>query len=650
MNANPFTASHRSELVAMVAIIVAVALSVLAAPAASEGLPVIDFISPGGVVSDQYVLNVTVIGDLAPGQVYYGIDTGDPDVQMTGTALYHYEAVLDTSGLSEGDHMVTVQAINTTGANVTKQQTIKVDHTRPVVEITSSVPEYVIGEYTVTATVVDDNVDPSGVRLVFDGNMSLSWAMEDKGDHFEYVIDTGTERECGPHALTVYVIDLGGNGVWSENVDVKVDNCAPMVMFTSYGGHVTGIYQLSINVTDPYMDEDKVWAVFDGDILNKTVLDHEGDGVYTYSFDTTNMNDGDAEITIMATDLVGFTAEAGPLLLEVDNNPPVSKITTEGGNVSGVITIEATVTDAYLNMAAVYLVINGDDDNSTMMDPVDGKGRYQLVWDTRGMMDGSWELRIWAEDMWGMYSRSPAVYFDVDNYAPVITFVSGAGTKWGNYQIRANVTDPNLNNSCVKVKVGNGELVFMTYRAEYFYYNIDTIDYPNGPLNIMVMACDYKENMNDGEMMMITVENRADLEIVSVEWVSTEVETGKKARVKVGVRNNGYTTVKDYTVVLVSGSQTLASAQESTGILPCKIHSYTLAWRTEGTGDKIVRVDVDPGNTVTESDETNNHWDQQTLSISEGDSSVPGMGAALAVVATTLATFWSLKRKDRAGT
>ncbi|MCK5253738.1 MAG: hypothetical protein KAQ96_12350, partial [Thermoplasmata archaeon] len=190
MNANPFTASHRPELVAMVAIIVAVALSVLAAPAASEGLPVIDFISPGGVVSDQYVLNVTVIGDLAPGQVYYGIDTGDPDVQMTGTALYHYEAVLDTSGLSEGDHMVTVQAINTTGANVTKQQTIKVDHTHPVVEITSSVPEYVIGEYTVTATVVDDNVDPSGVRLVFDGNMSLSWAMEDKGDHFEYVIDT----------------------------------------------------------------------------------------------------------------------------------------------------------------------------------------------------------------------------------------------------------------------------------------------------------------------------------------------------------------------------------------------------------------------------------------------------------------------------
>ena len=163
----------------------------------------------------------------------------------------------------------------------------------------------------------------------------------------------------------------------------------------------------------------------------------------------------------------------------------------------------------------------------------------------------------------------------------------------------------------------------------------------------MVMACDYKGNTNDGEMMMITVENRADLEIVSVEWVSTEVETGEKARVKVGVRNNGYTTVKDYTVVLVSGSETLASAQESTGILPGKVHSYTLEWRTEGAGDKIVRVDVDPGNTVTESDETNNRWDQQTISISEGDSSVPGMGAALAVVATAAVAVALLDRRRR---
>ncbi len=636
---------HLSRMTVVAVIILATALAANPRPALAEGLPVIDFISQGGVVSDEYVLNVTVIGDLAPGEVFYGVDETDPATAMTPTALYHYEAVIDTSGLAEGDHVVTVKAINITGANITKQQTITVDHTDPAVSITSSVPEYVIGEYTVTATVDDDNVDPAGVRLVVDGNMSLSWSMEETGGHFEYVLDT-TALMCGDHALAVYAIDLGGNGAWSDDVDIAVDNYGPAVDFNSPDGHVMGIYQLSVNVTDPHMDADKVWAVFDGDMLNKTALDHQGGGVYTYAFDTTTMDDGDAEITIVAIDLVGFEVEEGPLVLKVDNNAPVSRITTEGGNVTDVITIEATVTDAYLNETAVYLVINDDDDNSTMMTPVDGKGKYELVMDTRDWMDGAWELRVWAEDMWGMSARSPAVYMEVDNHEPVITFVSAGGTRWGTYQVRANVTDPNLNRSCVKVKVGDGDPTQMKEREEYWYLDINTGNYPDGPLNLMVMACDTKGHMNMGVMMMITVSNRADLEIVSVEWVSKELELGEKARVKVGVRNNGHTTVKDYVVEATSGGQTLATTTESTGIQPGKVHSYTLEWKTKRTGDQLVRLAVDTGNVVDEADETNNHYEQQTLTITEGGSSVPGMGAvlALAAVVTALAALTGRRR------
>ncbi len=640
-------ASRRFKLVASAAFAVAVALSVLAVPSAAEGLPVIDFISPGGVVSDEYVLNVTVIGDLAEGQVLYGVDTEDPSTLMTPTALYHFEAVIDTSGLSEGDHTLTVMAINTSGANVSRQQTITVDHTDPVVEITSTLPEYVIGDYTVKATVTDDNVDPSGVMLVVDGNMSLSWPMEDKGDHFELVLDTAAELDCGPHVLAVYAIDAGGNGVWSQDLEARVDNCAPMVMFASDGGHVKGIYHLSVNVSDPYMAEDEVWAVFDGDELNKTALDHQGDGVYTYAFDTTTMTDGDTEITILATDLVGFTAEAGPLLLQVDNNAPVSRITTELANVTGIVTIEATVTDAYLNATAVYLVLNGDDDNSTMMDPVDGKGHYQLVYDTRDLMDGSWELRVWAEDMWGMSARSPAVYIDVDNYAPIIKFVSDGGTKWGNYQVRANITDPQLNKSCVKLKINNGDPIQMKQAEEYWYWNIKTTDHPDGMMELMVMACDMKGNMNTGEMMMITVSNRADLEIVSLEWLSNEVTLGEKAKVTVSVRNNGHTTVKDYLVEVTSGGQSLASVTESTGIQPGKTHKYTLEWKPKSTGDLVVRAEVDTGNAVDESDETNNHYQQETITVSEESSGVPGMGAAVACVAALAAAMALADRRRR---
>jgi hypothetical protein len=642
------TVDDRRQMVAFTtAAVLALALAALAAPVASEGLPVIDFISTGGVVSEEYVLNVTVIGDLAPGQVFYGLDGADPVTAMTAKPLYHYEAVIDTSGMAEGDHTVTVKAINTTGDNVTRTQTITVDHTDPVVTITSSVPEYVIGEYTVTATVDDANVDASGVRLVIDGNMSLSWPMEDEGSHFELVLDTAVELMCGPHTLSVYAIDKGGNGAWSDDVEVDVDNCKPMVMFTSGGGHVTGIYHLSVNVTDAYMDPGKVWAVFDGDTLNKTALNDQGDGVYTYSFDTTNMMDGDTEITILATDLVGYTREAGPLVLQVDNNAPVSVITSGGGDVSGVVTVEATVTDAYLNETAVYLVLDGDDDNSTMMTPVDGRGHYELRIDTEEWMDGNREVRVWAEDMWGMSARSPAVYMDIDNHEPVIRFVSGGGTRWGNYQVRANVTDPNLNTSCVKVKVAGGEPMQMKASEEYWYLDINTRNYPDGQLELMVMACDTKGHMNMGVMMMIMVANQADLEIIIVEWASTDVELGEMARVKVSVKNNGHTTVKGYTVVASSGGSELATMTESTGIQPGKVHSYTLEWKTKSTGEQYVRLEVDPGNAVSESDETNNHYEQQVISVTEGGSGVPGMGAMLAVAAVLAVFVALLGREER---
>jgi hypothetical protein len=239
------------------------------------------------------------------------------------------------------------------------------------------------------------------------------------------------------------------------------------------------------------------------------------------------------------------------------------------------------------------------------------------------------------------------VYIDVDNYAPIIKFVSAGGTKWGNYQVRANITDPHLNKSCVKLTINGGDPIQMKQAEEYWYWNIKTTDYDDGPVQFMVMACDHKGNMNTGEMMTITVSNRADLEIVSVDWLSTEVTLGEKAKVTVSVRNNGHTTVKDYLVEVTSGGQSLASVTESTGIQPGKTHKYTLEWKTKSKGDVVVRAEVDTGNAVDESDETNNHYQQETITVAEESSGVPGMGAALAMTAVTAASLALLDRRRR---
>jgi subtilase family serine protease len=86
---------------------------------------------------------------------------------------------------------------------------------------------------------------------------------------------------------------------------------------------------------------------------------------------------------------------------------------------------------------------------------------------------------------------------------------------------------------------------------------------------------------------------------------------------------------------------------ESTGIQPGKVHSYTLEWKPKSTGNQFVRLEVDPGDMVAESDETNNHYEQQSITVSESGSSVPGLGALMAVAAVIVVSLALLGRKER---
>ncbi len=718
--------------------LVLAALLALGVPEVAEGvgLPQITFVSQGGIVSGDYVLQVTVTGDLAAGEVYYGVDVADPQTQMLFAGGDTYQAVIDTTIYVEGDHSLLVKAINTTGSHAQVSQVITVDrtvptielhsagglwtgtvnvtatvtdahldpsavkvvvdmneddpipmtgegdsfwveldtsglteddhqlyvtaldlavppnkgtsatldffidNTAPEIEVTSTVPDYVMGDYVVTVTVTDAHLNTSAVWLFLDDNMSDPRNMTDEGTHWEYVINTLTEWMCGPHVFKVMAIDLADLVTVTDNVTLQVDNCPPEVSFDSSGGHVKGVYELRVNVTDAYLDPASVWAVFDGDVLNKTALVQGAGGLFTYTFDSATRTDGDHTVYVIATDLAGLTRESDDLVLMVDNNPPRSSITSEGGNVSAYLDITATVEDEYLDEDMVYLIVDGDEDNTIEL--VWNGEEWEATIDTRMYDDGEHTLRVWAFDMWGQSAKSEGLYIDVDNNIPYIMILSGGGEQWGNYVLRANVTDPHLNTSCVKAKVGDAEPVQMSFNGEEWRYTVNTLDLPNGPITIMVMACDYRGNMNPGMMVEITVENRADLEIVSVEWVKTEVEEGSTIKVKVTVTNNGHSTANQFDVALVSGGKTLDNATEVTGLQPGKEHTFTLSWKAKGTGTKNVQVKVDTGNSVEEIDDTNNSWEMQQIKVVEES---PGFGLALAALALLGAALVGRRRR-----
>ncbi len=613
-------------LVALLMVAVVIALS---QPVMSAGAGTVEIMSPGGPVSGEYILNVSVTWEVAPGTVEYGIDTNTTSLYLAHTSGNYYEASIDTTTLTDGDHSITVKAIGGMGNITTATLDVQVDNSGPVITLEDPGSEMITGEYIVRATVNDANLDMSSVMLVMDGNVSDARPMERDGYNYTYTIDTAAEWECGTHNVSVLASDTFGHETLTDNVTLTVDNCAPMVMFVSPGGHVMGFYDLEIQINDTSIDTTAVWAVFDNDTLNRLSMDYEGEGNFVYMIDTTTMEDGDHDVYIIATDLNGLTMESDPLDLKVDNNAPVSTITSEGGNVSGYYTLSAIVEDAYLNTSWVYMVVDGDDANATMM--YWAGDHYEVTVDTRNTMDGNRSIRIWAADLWGQTSRSADIVLYVDNNAPYVRLLSNGGTKWGTYKVRANVTDPNLDTACVKCSVGGAEPVAMQFSTDEWYYNLDTRMLPEGPVDITIMACDTRGNRNDQVYVSIVVSNRADVEVTKVEWTSMKVEKGSMAKVKVTVRNNGHTTANNFEVALLSGSKVLASAKELTGILPGKSHTFTLEWKPASTGSHVVRVEADSTDQLEEADETNNDWEQQTITVSEG---TPGMGAALAVMAT----------------
>jgi len=634
----------RTRVRACLAIMVLGVLSLsLSPPALAAEAGTVIFMSPGGLVSGEYVLNVSVTWENSPGTVEYGIDEALVCNPLSMTSGSYYEVTIYTTSLTDGAHTINLEIEDPLENNSTASLEIVVDNTAPVIVIEDPGIGVITGEHTVTAEVVDANLNASTVVLIIDGNMSDARPMEGSGSTYTYVLDTeGEELWNGSYNLTVRAIDMLGHETVSDGVIIDVDNEPPLIMFTSDGGHVMGFYDLTVYISEPNMDHDAVWAVFDGDVLNRTKMVHDGDGAYSYKFDTTTIVDGDHGVYIIATDLSAQTQESEELVLKVDNNPPMSHITSEGGNVSGYYTLTAAVSDEYLDADRVYIVVDGDDDNATMLTWTGDD--YEVILNTRNMEDGMRYLKVWAFDEWDQSSRSEPLMLDVDNNDPYVMFLSTAGTKWGTYRVRVNVTDPHLNTSCVMVRVGGAEPMAMRFSNDEWYYNVDTTQLPNGLTSITINTCDTRGNRNDREYMEITVENRADLEIVSVEWVKTLVEPGTVAKVKVTVRNNGYAVANDFEVALKSGSEVLATAKELTGVQPGKSHSFTLEWKVKGSGDKVVRLEVDPGDIMAESDETNNHWDQQTLTIAEES---PGMGAALALLATAGAAGLIGRRRDR---
>ncbi|MCH9649131.1 MAG: DNRLRE domain-containing protein [Deltaproteobacteria bacterium] len=143
-----------------------------------------------------------------------------------------FEGYLDTTSLSNGDHVLEVVALNNRRGDEIPtyyRTTLKVDNSDPCDEtvppsaaVSSPSPGSTVSGTVAVNTAVADSSGVDKVIFYVDG----VWSRRDETAPFSYSWNT-TSLADGDHQLQVRAVDNCGNGAWSEPVMVSVANSVP---------------------------------------------------------------------------------------------------------------------------------------------------------------------------------------------------------------------------------------------------------------------------------------------------------------------------------------------------------------------------------------------------------------------------------------
>ncbi len=403
----------------------------------------------------------------------------------------------------------------------------------------------------------------------------------------------------------------------------------PTIVFEPQEGWVSGQFALEVSITGD-LDPGEVYYGIDEDEPTIQMTD-AGAGAYGATFDSTQLADGPHTITVKALNSTGQAAEA-EMVIDVDNHSPAVSSTSEYQAVSEDYLFTGTAEDAYLNESAVYVILDGDQDGAVdnVMTRVDD--HFEFVVDTTQMAEGEHLFRLWAFDLVGNHNQSSGVGIQVDRTPPDVTITSEGGTYSIEYTLEVTVTDAHVDGHAVMVAVGDGSPFEMSEAGGGWEWSVDLTDVPEGELTLTVTASDTLGLESDPVSITITVDQKADLEIFEVDWVTLEAEEGGTLKVIVTVGNVGTDTAVGFDVTVLSEGKTHASsATEDTGLAPGEQREYPIEWKAKGSGKWTIWVQVDVDDAIDEWDESNNQHDEE--SVLKIKATEPGMGAAILVLA-----------------
>jgi len=389
--------------------------------------PVLGLVSPseGDLLEGQATARARASAFLPVTGVTFVLDgTGRPG-GLSGLSGF-FEMPLDTTQLSDGQHLLSAIATDASGKTVAATgASFSVDNHPPELGVLSpSEGERVFGE--VQLEVAASDLFLEGVRWRLDGG-PYQW-MTLSGQNHTASLSTGGLTE-GAHLIGLLATDTIGHRTSAE-VTVNVDNSVPSVEVVSPAANVylegTTVFRVRA------FDERGLAAV----VLhisgqpNRTISLNTVTGYYELELDTRGLSEGVHSCWAEATDLAGRSVATEQVSFQVDNAPPklemrypVNGLLVTGRD--GSKKIDANPSDTFLS--DVLYNIDG------------GLWTSPAVPFTDGLSDGTHRLTLRAYDIPGRFTEV-SVEFRYDATPPALAVVSPQSELWTRGALRVVVS------------------------------------------------------------------------------------------------------------------------------------------------------------------------------------------------------------------
>jgi len=275
------------------------------------------------------------------------------------------------------------------------------------------------------------------------------------------------------------------------------------------GGTVSGTVAISVNASDN-VGVTRVELVVNG----FTVSSHTS-APYQFSWDSTSVANGSAQLQAVAYDAAGNVGPSAPVTVIVSNGitpppdttPPTASITSPtGGTVSGTVAISVNASDN-VGVTHVDLRVNGLTIGSDTSAP------YQFSWNSTSVANGAAQLQAVAYDAAGNAGQSAPVNVTVSNAIapppdatpPTVSIASPTGGDVSGIVTIGAAASDNVGVTRVDFYV-NGNLA-ASDASSPFQYSWNTTTLPNGAATLQAVAYDAAGNNGHSAVVSVNVAN-----------------------------------------------------------------------------------------------------------------------------------------------